>query len=179
MTDWILTDDFAAALRDSFDVPEVRPEFVEQVYTRLMQRAENKSRSARIGLRLRPGWIVAFTLVALIAISVLVIGPQRVYAEFVKLLGYIPGVGIVDQSAPIRVLAEPVSVTRDGVTITVTSATLTADRTQIVYRIFGLPASTYPTREDVVDVCRVNIYVWRMVQSWFRSTGGTSQFQLK
>ena len=55
----------------------------------------------------------------------------------------------MDQSSPIRVLTEPVSVTRDGITITVTSATLTADRTQIGYRIFGVPGSAYPDREDI------------------------------
>jgi hypothetical protein len=74
---------------------------------------------------------------------------MRVYAAFRRLLGYIPGVCIVDQSAPIRVLAEPVSQTRDGITITVTSATLTADMTHIEYRILGVPRSAYPDREDV------------------------------
>ncbi len=34
-------------------------------------------------------------------------------------LGYIPGTGIVEQGAPIRVLAEPVSLTRDGITLTI------------------------------------------------------------
>jgi hypothetical protein len=91
---------------------------------------------------------MGLVLFALIAI-VLVIGPERVYAAVRQLLGYIPGVGIVDQSGPIRVLAEPVSQTREGITITVTSATLTSDRTHIEYRIFGVPRSAYPDREDV------------------------------
>ena len=101
-------------------------------------------------LRLHPGWTIALAILTIVIISTLAIGPQRVYAEFAKLFGYIPGAGIVDQSKPIRVLAEPVSVTRDGITITVTSATLTVDRTQIQYRIFGVPGSAYPDREDVV-----------------------------
>ena len=44
-------------------------------------------------------------------------------------LGYIPGVGIIDQSVPLRLLAEPVTITRYGVTITVTDAVLSADKT--------------------------------------------------
>jgi hypothetical protein len=67
-----------------------------------------------------------------------------------RLFGYIPGVGIVDQSAPIRVLAAPVIATREGISITVTSATLTADKTHIEYRIFGVPGTAYPDREDVI-----------------------------
>ena len=41
--------------------------------------------------------------------AVLIIGPQRVAAEVQKLLGYIPGFGIVEQNAALRVLAEPVT----------------------------------------------------------------------
>ena len=82
-------------------------------------------------------------------IVTLMIGPQRVYAAIMELFGYIPGVGIVDQSFPIRTLAEPVSVTREGISITVTSAVLTGDRTYIDFRSFGVPRSAYPDREDI------------------------------
>ena len=41
-------------------------------------------------------------------------------------------------------------VTREGVSITVTAATLTADKTRIEYRIFGVPGTAYPEREDVM-----------------------------
>lgn len=149
MTEWNSSPQFEENVRQSFAVPEIRPEFVDQVYGDLMQRAVAKSRKSRPFLGLRPAWTVTLAIITLMIIGTLVIGPQRVYAEFLKLFGYIPGVGIVDQSNPIRVLAEPVSVTRDGITVTVTSATLTGDRTQIVYRIFGVPGSAYPDSEDV------------------------------
>ena len=143
------TPQFEESVRKSFGVPEIRSKFVDEVYSDLMQQAVAKSRKPRPFLGLRPAWTVALAIFSLMIIGTLVIGPQRVYAEFLKLFGYIPGVGIVDQSSPIRVLAEPVSVTRDGITVTVTSATLTGDRTQIVYRIFGIPGSAYPDREDM------------------------------
>ena len=98
----------------------------------------------------RPVWIGLAVVLAALVLITLIIGPTRVYAAVRQLLlGYIPGVGIVDSSSPIRVLAEPVSQTRDGITITVTSATLTADRTHVEYRIFGVPRSAYPNSEDV------------------------------
>jgi len=65
-----------------------------------------------------------------------------------KSLGYIPGIGLVDQSAPIRVLAEPVSVTRDGITLTVEQAILTADKTVVVYKVEGIPSEARPKGES-------------------------------
>jgi hypothetical protein len=130
----------------------------QQVLAHNADRKENRSSSARPFLGLRPAWTVALVVVCLMIIGTLVIGPQRVYAALQQLFGYIPGVGIVDQSAPIRVLAEPVSVTRDGITVTVTSAILTGDKTQIAYRIFGVPGSAYPDREDIAG-CFQNEYL--------------------
>jgi hypothetical protein len=134
-------------------LPAPPPEFVEGLWRRIAARSSQVRPGSLRGkprLSLHPAWLlVSVVVVALIAIT-LVIGPARVYAAVRQLLGYIPGVGIVDQSVPIRVLSEPVSVTRDGITVSVTSATLTADRTHIEYRIFGVPRAAYPDREDVV-----------------------------
>jgi Tol biopolymer transport system component len=148
MNEWNSTTQFEESVVTSFDIPGIRPEFVDHVYGDLMQRAEAKSRLSKPILRLRPAWIAALAIIALVIVGTLAIGPQRVYAEIIKLFAYIPGVGVVDTSASIRVLEEPVSVTRDGITVTVTSATLTASKTQIAYRIFGVPGSSYPQHED-------------------------------
>jgi len=169
MTEWISSPQFEEKVRQSFAVPEIRPEFVDQVYGDLMQRAVAKSRRHQSFFGLRPAWTVALAIFTLMIIGTLVIGPQRVYAEFLKLIGYIPGVGIVDQSAPIRVLTGPVSVTRDGITVTVTSATLTGDRTQIAYRIFGVPGSAYPDSENVAGC-------WS--REYLRLTDGTQLAQI-
>lgn len=150
MTDMISTPQFEDEIRLSFGVPEIRAEFVDQLYDDLMQNAAAKPKTSRKYLGLRPAWAIALVLFVLVIIGTLAIGPDRVYAAIRQLFGYIPGVGIVDQSIPIRVLAEPVSVSRDGISITVTSATLTGDRTHIDYRIFGVLGSAYPNREDVM-----------------------------
>ncbi len=65
-------------------------------------------------------------------------------------LGFIPGVGVFDTSAPLRVLAEPVTLTRDGITLTVEEALLSADQTTITYSVAGVPSSAYPHQEDVI-----------------------------
>ena len=137
MNKWALNPQFEENIRLAFDTPAVRPEFVDNLHREIMLRAEAKTRATRPARRLRPAWSVTLAILTLLMAVVLIVGPQRVYAAVVRLFGYIPGVGIVDESSPIRVLAEPVSVTRDGITITVTSATLTGDKAYIDYRIFG------------------------------------------
>jgi hypothetical protein len=65
-----------------------------------------------------------------------------------RLFGFIPGVGLVDRSAPIRVLAEPVVVTRSGVSLTVSQAILSADKTVLVVDVKGVPLDAYPASES-------------------------------
>ena len=156
MSDRSPTPQFEEEIRAAVAAPLAREGFVKSLHARIMQQAAARPRSNR-PVFLRLAWVVVF-VIAVLEVSILAIGPQRVLAAVRGLFGYIPGVGIVDQSAPIRVLAESVSVTRDGITVTVTSATLTGDKTHIEYRIFGVPGSAYPDREDVMG-CTTQEYL--------------------
>jgi len=77
-------------------------------------------------------------LLALVLFLLLVFLSGAAYA-IVNSLGYIPGVGLVEEGGGIRVLAEPVSVKRDGITITVEQVVGDATRTIVVYQIDGIP----------------------------------------
>lgn len=156
MSDLTPTPKFEEEIRAAVAVPPARDEFVQSLHGRILQQAGGRIRPAR-PIYLRPAWLTVF-LIAVLAAGILAIGPQRVFAAVRGLFGYIPGTGIVDQSASIRVLAEPVTVTRDGISITVTSAILTGDKTHIEYRIFGVPGSAYPDREDVMG-CTMQEYL--------------------
>jgi len=156
MSDLTPTPQFEEEIRAAVATPAAREEFVKSLHARLAQQAASRSGVSRPFFQ-RPARIAAFAI-AVLVVSILVIGPQRVLAAVRGLFGYIPGVGIVDQSAPIRVLAEPVTVTRDDISITVTSAILTGDKTHIEYRIFGVPGSAYPDREDVIG-CTTQEYL--------------------
>src|SRR3990172_11540144 len=70
----------------------------------------------------------------LIALLVLLILSGVAYA-LGRSLGYIPGLGLVSQDTPIRVLAAPVSQTRDGISITVKDAVLSSDKTVILFTV--------------------------------------------
>ena len=149
MTEWISTPEFEEDVTRSFAVPALRPEFVSYLNEELLDRAARKVRKPRRILGLRPAWVIAAATLLLLVVVTLAIGPQRVYAEVAKLLGYIPGVGIVDENSSIRVLAEPVFITRDGITVTVTSATLTDEKTVLLYQIENVPNSALSHDENI------------------------------
>ncbi len=82
-------------------------------------------------LRARPVLKILLILLALTLLTGVVYAIGRS-------LGYIPGVGIVDTSTGIRVLAEPVSAAKNGKTVTVRQVVADAVRTYITYRVDGI-----------------------------------------
>ena len=83
-------------------------------------------------LRARPGMVIVIVLLALSLLT-------GVAYAIGKSLGYIPGIGVVDQSVPIRVLAEPVTVEQQGISVTVSKVVADLTRTFVSYRVDGIP----------------------------------------
>ncbi len=109
------------------------------LYPRVRARL-NQRRTLMQTLRARPALAIALVILALLLLT------GAAYA-IGRLTGYIPGIGLIDQSAPLRVLAEPVVVTRQGITLTVERAVLSAEKTIVVVKIEGVPMSAYPQTE--------------------------------
>jgi len=68
-----------------------------------------------------------------------VVGPEKTLAAVQRLIGYIPGIGFVEE--PLQawsVLVEPVAAERDGVTLTVEKLLAGADVTRLYLRVDGL-----------------------------------------
>ena len=98
--------------------------------------------------RMRPvRRITAAIFMVLLAFTILFLTVPDVVMAMRRIFGFIPGAGIIDQSATIRVLAESVSMTRDGITLTVEQAILTSDKTVIVYKTEGIPQEARPKGE--------------------------------
>ena len=93
-------------------------------------------------MRARPVLAIVVTVLALLLLT-------GVAYAIGRSLGYIPGVGLVEQGTPIRVLETPVSVTRDGITLTITSAVLTTDQTVIEFTVENVPWSALSHDETV------------------------------
>ena len=82
-------------------------------------------------IRTRPLLMIIIIILALLILT------GVVYAVGMA-TGYIPGVGFVNPSAPIRVLAEPVSQTQAGITVTIEQVIVDSERTVVIYKTEGL-----------------------------------------
>lgn len=107
----------------------------------LVRERLNQRRTIMQTLRARPALAILFAILALLLFS------GAAYA-IGRLTGYIPSVGLIDQSTPLRVLAEPVTVTRDGIALTVEQVVLSADKTVVIVKIEGVPMEAYPNTEN-------------------------------
>lgn len=105
--------------------------------TNLMPRiaAQLERKTPMTTLRTRPvmAMLIAFLILLTLSGVAYAIG---------RSLGYLPGLGVVDQNTPFRILEKPVSATRDRVTVTVKKAVLNTDQALIVFTIEGVPPDT-------------------------------------
>lgn len=81
-----------------------------------------------------------------IALLVILLLTGVVYA-IGKVTGYIPGVGIIDQSVPLRVLADPVMLEREGITVTIEQVVLSTDKTILTFKMSDVPSNVFPRFE--------------------------------
>src|SRR5690349_8289977 len=84
--------------------------------------------------------LMAALAVMTVFIVLLANGPAVVYA-LQNLFGYIPGLGTVASDGSLRMLAEPVSVTKDGVTVTIEKGSIDSENTILTMSITGLTST--------------------------------------
>ncbi len=139
-----LTALFSAATPDAAFVANLERQLLAQGTILIGQHAAGESPLRRRWARwAQPSgqrrWAMgAFGLLLAVAVALAAVGPQRVWAEVQRLLGYVPGVGFVDLEET-RVLTAPVEVTRDGVTLRVEQVLAQPGGTTVVIRTEGLP----------------------------------------
>ncbi len=139
MNEQNLLPQFGENIRKSFGVPDIRSEFVEEVYGDLMQRAAAKSQKSHPFFKLRPAWTVAIAILSLMIIGTLVIGPQKVYAAIQSLVGYVSGVGFISPEDAFA-LRVPIERTKNGESFQITQLVSTSKETFLVLRVENFPA---------------------------------------
>jgi hypothetical protein len=147
MSDRMPSQEFEEKVRAAASAPGPDAAFVSGLRSKLSAGASQRRSQKRFFPR--PAWQWAFGVLVVLLIAFMAIGPQRVLAAVRGLFGYIPGVGLVSQEMPLRILAEPVKVERDGITLTVTQAVLSADKTVIHVYVAGVPRNAFPTDESI------------------------------
>ncbi len=137
---------FEKEIKQTYRLPEANPAYFKQLEAKLQAKQPHPEVSARPAFHFARGWAYAMAAFLLIGVMVLAIGPSKVLAQIQAVFGFVPNVGLVDTSSPFRQLAEPVSDTRDGVTLDIQSAFLSADQTIITYAMSALPAEMKSAR---------------------------------
>ncbi|MFN2153303.1 MAG: hypothetical protein ACK2T5_17000 [Anaerolineales bacterium] len=136
--------EFEEKVRQAVSTPAARPVFVRQLRKDLLQR----KRKSKPRLVLKPAWALAIILLAL---GLVFSGPQVVRA-LQQLFGYIPGVGLVESNDTLRILTEPASITRDGITLTIEHVFVYEDRVELIYDVQGIDPSNDGTQAvDATD----------------------------
>jgi len=128
MREYQPTPEFEDQVRKAASAPSANPEFVNRLRSELARRPVKLQSQ----FKLRPAWVLAFVLV-LLALSGAAYALGRAF-------GYFPGLGLVPQDAQFRVLSEPVSQTRDGITVTITQAISNADQMSVTLKVENVPA---------------------------------------
>lgn len=130
---------FEKDIKQSYRLPDANPTFFNRLEAKLQAHQPNPEAKAKPSFHFASGWAYAVTTLIILGVMVLAIGPSKVLAQIQTIFGFVPKVGLVDTSSPFKQLAEPVSDTRDGVTLDIKSAFLSADGTIITYAMSDLP----------------------------------------
>jgi Tol biopolymer transport system component len=95
-----------------------------------VQKGKDKTMQPRVKV-----FAIAFFL--LLVFMIVLVKVPSVAATIQRWFGYVPGIGLVSEGQ-IHVLAEPVSATRDGITLRVDRVLVDSNQTTLVYSVDGL-----------------------------------------
>ena len=130
MSDLNPTPEFEEKVRRAMSVPDANPEFVNNLRNKLARRPARM----RTSFIFRPAWAMAFVM----ALTVMTLSVPGLAAAIGRLFGYVPDVGLVENTGSLRTLAEPASVMRDGVTLVIKNVFVYEDRVELSYEVEGL-----------------------------------------
>ena len=124
--------EFEEKVRKAMDVPNANPEFVNKLHNELV-RGPVKMKSRFL---FKPAWAVAFVL----ALAVMLVSVPGVAAAIGRLIGYVPEVGLVENTGDLRILDQSYSMTREGVTLTINYVLVDKDHVEVIYDVQGISA---------------------------------------
>jgi hypothetical protein len=93
------------------------------------------------------------SLAAVLLVAATMASVPSVVQAIQRLLGYIPGVGFVDQSTPLRILKDPVETNINGTIITVSQAVTDSEHLRLFYQVENIPTLDAATVQQS-EVCQ-------------------------
>jgi hypothetical protein len=141
-------------LRGAIDCPAPDDVFVKQLRVRLDRKAKAMQEVAQPSwLRRRRGWAFALGIIVILLTALTVSVPSVATAMERAIRGYMAGIGLIEVDPGLRILSEPVTLTREGFTIEVDRALLYDDQTVIHYRAENTGAYPFAEPGTGADVC--------------------------
>ncbi|MEA4811694.1 MAG: hypothetical protein VB108_03875 [Anaerolineaceae bacterium] len=150
---------FEDKIYQSFALKAINPSFVARLESKLQAYRPETQKSKPKPFTFSLKWSYAFAPLLLLLVFVFAVGPQRVYAQIQKWMGFVPGAGLVTETTSLRILAEPVSQTRDGVTLGVLSGVLSSERTSLEVKVSDAPFSAHFSQNFGKEICHTNPYL--------------------
>ena len=132
MNDIQPSPDFEEKIRKAMKVPDADPEFVKKLHNELA-RGPVKMKTRFL---FKPAWAVAFVL----ALAVMLVSVPGVTGAIGRLIGYVPEVGLVENTGDLRILDRSYSMTREGVTLTINYVLVDKDHVEVIYDVQGIAA---------------------------------------
>jgi hypothetical protein len=136
MSNPLLSLEFEEMMKNISNVPEPDAAFMSTLRTHFISSgvtsATDRTRTGTMRKQISPSLRWAIVIALIVALALLVTSPKAV-AALKKLLGYVPEFGMVEQTASLRILAEPVELHRDSVTLTVEQVVADSEKTIVVY----------------------------------------------
>ncbi len=145
-------------IKQTYQLSEMTPEFSDHLEAKLKAYQPNARVKTKCLFHLSCVWTYGVVTFLLVGVMVLAIGPSKVLAQIQATFGFIQNVGLVDTSSHFRQLAEPVSGTRDGITLDIQSAFLSYDGTIITYTMSNLPSEITQAKFGEPE-CQTPVYL--------------------
>jgi len=143
MSDLNPSPEFEEKVRRAVDVPNANPEFVNRLRNELARRPVKTTPR----FMFRSAWAVAFVLV----LAIVIVSVPGMAAAIGRLLGYVPGVGLVENTGNMRILSESISLTREDVRLTISYVMVDEDHIELIYDVHGIPPENDGTQATDAD----------------------------
>ncbi len=135
-----MTKSLENKINDAVQSVEPSPEFTETLWKEI-RAASQIAHAPRRAPRWR--WLPITAVIALLAVILLIVSPQQVWASLRGLFDFLPGIGLVQDDQTTLYLYEPVSLEQNGATLTIDQVVSDANQTVVSYRIDGLPNESH------------------------------------
>jgi len=133
-------NEFEKEIQETYQLPQPSPTFIRRVEMEIKTHRQLDEKQSGFFFHKSRGWAYAtITIFLLLTTLLFAIGPSKVLAQIQAALGFVDNLGVVESDASFYSLVEPISDTKEGITIEIESAVFSKDKTVIQFRIDEIP----------------------------------------